>query len=95
MEAAAMGIPVIATDIRGCREVVRHGETGLLVPPRNAQALREAIEYLYVHRDVAAAMGKHGTEHIERHFSHARVVERLLEIYADIHDRTKRKRGAA
>ena len=43
MEAAAMGLPVIATDIRGCRQVVDHGVTGLLVPARNPAALAEAI----------------------------------------------------
>ena len=42
MEAAAMGLPVVATDIRGCRQVVEHGSTGLLVPPRDAAALTDA-----------------------------------------------------
>ena len=43
MEAAAMGLPVVATDIRGCRQVVDRGQTGLLVRPRDAAALAEAI----------------------------------------------------
>ena len=43
MEAAAMGVPVVATDIRGCRQVVDDGVTGLLVPVRDAGALAAAI----------------------------------------------------
>ena len=43
MEAAAMGLPVVATDIRGCRQVVDDGVTGRLVPVRDARALAAAI----------------------------------------------------
>lgn len=43
MEAAAMGLPVVATDIRGCRQVVDPGVTGLLVPPRDPAALAAAV----------------------------------------------------
>ena len=43
MEAAACGLPVVATDIRGCRQVVDDGLTGLLVTPRSAVALSEAV----------------------------------------------------
>ena len=46
MEAQALGIPVIATDVPGCRQVIAPNQTGLLVPPRNAGALADAIETL-------------------------------------------------
>lgn len=46
MEASAMGVPVVATDIRGCRQAVDHGTTGLLVPPRDPGALADAIARL-------------------------------------------------
>ena len=46
MEAAAMMRPIVASDIRGCREVVLEGETGVLVPPRDVPSLVEAIERL-------------------------------------------------
>jgi len=43
IEAAACGRPIVASDVPGCREVVQHGENGLLVPVRNASALAEAL----------------------------------------------------
>ncbi|MCX7621335.1 MAG: glycosyltransferase family 4 protein, partial [Acidimicrobiales bacterium] len=45
MEASAMGLPVVATDIRGCRQVVDHGHTGLLVPVHDPVAIAEAVTY--------------------------------------------------
>lgn len=58
MEAAAMARPIVATDIRGCREVVKHGETGWLVPVRNVNALVQAIELLMQDPARAQAMGQ-------------------------------------
>jgi glycosyltransferase involved in cell wall biosynthesis len=46
MEASAMGVPVVATDIRGCRQIVEDGTTGLLVPVGDPDALAAAIERL-------------------------------------------------
>src|SRR5207247_2874703 len=43
LEAAACARPIVATDMPGCREVVRHGETGLLVPPHDIGALADAL----------------------------------------------------
>ncbi len=57
MEAAASGLPIVATDIRGCREVVDHDRTGLLVPVRDAAALEAAIDRL---ADDAAARRRIG-----------------------------------
>jgi glycosyltransferase involved in cell wall biosynthesis len=58
MEAAAMGIPSVATDIRGCREVVRHGRNGLLVPLGDVEALAGAILQLLTDRDLARRLGQ-------------------------------------
>ena len=59
-EALAMARPVVSTDVAGNRELVRNGETGLLVPPGDPQALAEAISRLLADRDAAAAMGQAG-----------------------------------
>src|SRR5205085_4423594 len=46
LEAAACARPIVATDMPGCREIVRHGETGLLVPPNDVEALAAALAAL-------------------------------------------------
>lgn len=84
MEAAAMELPVIATNIRGCREVVKHGETGILVPLRDAGALISAIEMLVTDENRRKGFGKAGRQHILKHFDHQLVLERLSNLYSQI-----------
>jgi len=84
LEAAAAGRPVVATDVPGCREVVREGENGLLVPPRDSVALAAALRALLGDRARAAAMGARGRSIAEREFSVERVVEQTLGIYANL-----------
>jgi glycosyltransferase involved in cell wall biosynthesis len=84
MEAAAMKLPVVASDIRGCREVVLNGVTGLLAPPRNAPLLMEAIETLHNERNRARQMGEAARPHIVKSFNSKDVCRRLCEFYAQI-----------
>ena len=84
MEAAAMGLPVIASDIRGCREIVLHGDTGLLVPVRDAAALARGIEHLMAEPELRRAMGARAASHVRKGFSNALVLDRLLEFYNGI-----------
>lgn len=67
IEAAAMARPIVATDIRGCREVVRDGENGFLVPVKDAVALADRIQVLLDRPDVAAEMGARGRAMALRH----------------------------
>jgi glycosyltransferase involved in cell wall biosynthesis len=60
LEAMACGLAVVSTDVPGCREAVRHGETGLLVPAGDASALAAALEHLLCHSAVREAMGRRG-----------------------------------
>ena len=60
LEAMGSGLPVVATDIRGCREEVVHEVTGLIVPPRNAAALTAAVAELVDDPGRAAEMGRQG-----------------------------------
>lgn len=81
IEAAACGRAVITTDVSGCRDAVEAGVTAVLVPPKNAQALAEAIRQLLQNRAACAAMGQAGRLHAERLFDVRAVVAAHLEIY--------------
>lgn len=81
MEAAAMGLPIIATDIRGCRQVVADGENGYLVPARDAVALTEAIRALVEHDDVRARMAKAARARAVAQFDQADVIGITLDVY--------------
>jgi glycosyltransferase involved in cell wall biosynthesis len=84
MEAAAMELPVIATDIRGCREVVTANETGFLVPVRDQKALVTAIETLVEDENRRIRFGRAGRQHILKNFDHEVVLERLCNFYSQI-----------
>ena len=83
-EALAMGKPVVVTDVGGNRELIRHGETGLLVPPRDPQRLAEGMLTLLRDRGRAAAMGMAGRRLVAQHFSHDAKAARLEQLYLDI-----------
>jgi glycosyltransferase involved in cell wall biosynthesis len=81
MEAAATGLPVIATDIRGCRQVVSHGQTGLLVPLHDPEHLARAVEELAVDPALRRRMGTAGRRKAEAEFDDRAVVTKTLEAY--------------
>ena len=81
LEAAACGRPVITTDWPGCRDAVRPGETGLLVPPRDAEALAGAIRRLATDAVARRRMGRAGRALAEEAFCARAVAARHLEIY--------------
>jgi glycosyltransferase involved in cell wall biosynthesis len=81
MEAAAMELPVVATDIRGCRSTVIDGRTGFLVPVRDAPALAEAIATILGDPARARAMGRAGRELAETAFDQRAVFRKVLATY--------------
>ena len=81
MEASAMQIPCIATDIRGCREVVFDGENGLLVPLKDVQALSEAIRRILSNQEQASKMGQVGNKIAQDCFNEKVVFERVVQAY--------------
>ncbi|RMH40640.1 MAG: glycosyltransferase family 1 protein [Alphaproteobacteria bacterium] len=85
IEAAAMARPLIATDVPGCRAVVRDGETGFLCAPRSARALAAAIErFLALDAPRRAAMGAAGRAFMEEAFDEALVVEAYARAIAEL-----------
>ncbi|MCB0981194.1 MAG: glycosyltransferase family 4 protein [Ilumatobacteraceae bacterium] len=91
MEASASGLPVVATDIRGCRQVVDDGTTGLLVPVRNPAALANAVARLAGDEALRSQMGAAGKQRAEREFDQQRVIDTTLSTYA----RLLQRRGLA
>jgi len=95
MEAAAMGLPIVATDIRGCRQVVDDEVTGLLVPPRDARALADAIGTLADDPERRARCGEAAAAKARREFDQDRVIDITLETYDGLlARRTQRRAGA-
>lgn len=84
IEAAAMGKPLVLTDIRGCREVARDGVEGLLVPPRDARALSKALFRLLCDPDLRARMGSAARERARQRFDERRVVETVVQSYRQL-----------
>ena len=81
LEAAACARPIVTTDMPGCREAVRDGENGLLVPPRDAGALADAIMTLVDAPARREAMGVAGRRRAETEFAASRIHEETLRIY--------------
>jgi glycosyltransferase involved in cell wall biosynthesis len=81
LEAAACARPIIASDVPGCREIVRPGHTGLLVPPRDIQGLADAIAALAGDPMRRKAMGRAGRALVERDFGEDIVARETLAIY--------------
>lgn len=84
MEAAAMRLPIVATDVRGCRQVVDDGVSGLLVPVRDAPALRAAIEQLVTDASLRDRFGVAARERAIAHFDERRVVEIVMSTYREL-----------
>lgn len=84
MEAAAMGLPVVATNIRGCRQVVEDGTTGLLVPARDSAALAQAVARLAGDPGLRATMGRAAITKAKREFDQRRVIATTLAVYEDL-----------
>ncbi|MGH8984003.1 MAG: glycosyltransferase family 4 protein [Acidimicrobiia bacterium] len=90
MEATAMGVPVVATDVRGCREVVDDGVTGTLVPQGDAGALAAAVGSLAADAPLRERMGEAGMRKARTEFDQQRVIDITLDVYERLlHDRTR------
>jgi glycosyltransferase involved in cell wall biosynthesis len=84
MEAAASGLPVIATDIRGCRQVVDHGVNGYLFPVRDVDALTAAIVRVGADAGMRSEMSRASVELARARFDEREIVNRVMGAYADV-----------
>jgi len=81
VEAAAMGIPIVTTDVPGCRVVVEDGVNGYLVPPRDAGPLAKAIERLVCDERLRRRFGEAGRQLAVDRFDENLVLENTLRVY--------------
>jgi len=85
LEAMACGKPLISTELgTGTSFVNQHQETGFVVPPCDASALAEAINYLATNPEIRERLGKAAKERAEKYFCLDRMVEDVIRIYRDI-----------
>ncbi|MDE5912915.1 MAG: glycosyltransferase, partial [Muribaculaceae bacterium] len=84
IEAGAMGLPSIVTDINGSREIILHGRNGLVIPPRSADALRQAMADLIDRPDKTLAMASAARPLIATRFDQTFVRRCLKDYYKEI-----------
>jgi glycosyltransferase involved in cell wall biosynthesis len=84
IEAASCELPIVTTDVAGCRDIVRHGENGLLVAPHSVEPLADAIRTLIGDSALRARMGARGRQIASEEFSLRRVIDSTLALYAEL-----------
>lgn len=84
LEAMSCGLPCITTDVPGCREAVRDGDNGLLVPVRDAAALAGAIRKLLDEPTRRLRMGRRGRERVLTEFAEGHIIQATLSLYHDL-----------
>ncbi len=84
MEASAMELPVVASDIMGCRESVKDGVTGLLIPRADAQALKDALKKLIDAPELRRELARNGRNRVEQEFRQEIVWEGILKQYNEL-----------
>lgn len=84
LEAMRAGLPVVATSVNGIPEEVEHGKTGLLVPPKDINALTNALQTLIESPDLRQQMGEAGRQKFEQEFTLERMINGTKELYRKI-----------
>lgn len=83
LEGMALGLPAIGTRWFGIPDIIAHGETGLVVPPRDAGAVQQAIETLAASPETYQAYSRAAMARVQRHFTGAAVAQQYAQLYAD------------
>jgi glycosyltransferase involved in cell wall biosynthesis len=85
LEAAAAGLPIVATRVGGNQEVVIDDESGFLVPPRNHEALADAmLRLMSLPESERRRMGDRGADHVRAHYGVSQAVQRWEELYGEV-----------
>ncbi len=92
LEAMISGKPVVATKVGGIVDVVKDGETGILVPPGDADALAKAIVTILKDEELAQRMGETGKRRIDERFIAKTMVKKITEVYEELIESTDEHR---
>ncbi len=84
LEAMSCALPVVATGVGGALDMIRHGINGMLVPPGDAEALRDALVYLLSNPSVAISLGKEARKTIEERFTLSGAVDCYRRLYGEL-----------
>jgi glycosyltransferase involved in cell wall biosynthesis len=84
IEAAASGRPIVTTDAPGCRELVRPGENGMIVPSRDIGSLVQALRFLIENPEARVAMGNNNRQVAVQEFSQELVIAQFMTVYRDL-----------
>jgi glycosyltransferase involved in cell wall biosynthesis len=84
LEAAASGVPIVATNVGGIPDIIEHGVSGLLVGQKNPYELAQAIVYLADHNNLRQKFSVNARQHIESNFSWDSVVDRFDAVYREL-----------
>ncbi len=91
LEAMAAGLPVVMNRVSGAAEAVLNGETGLLVPIGDVQAMAEALGIILSNTEHARALGQAGRQRLEQHFTQRRMIANIQELYEQVYAASARK----
>jgi len=84
VEASACGVPVVASDVRGCRDAVVDGQTGILIQPRLPEELASAVRNLLLDKSKRINMGQLAREHALRYFNQDEVINHINQSYIEL-----------
>ena len=81
IEAMGLGLPCIATDVGGIKDLIDNEKNGILVPPKNSDALSNALHHLLTNQTIAMDFGKNARRTIQQKFNNAEFIQKLIDIY--------------
>jgi glycosyltransferase involved in cell wall biosynthesis len=84
LEAAAFSLPIVTTDVPGCREIVKDNCNGFIVEKKAVKSLSVAIETLVLDKNLRAEFGKNGRGRIEKEFSLNKISQEIINLYNKI-----------
>jgi glycosyltransferase involved in cell wall biosynthesis len=91
VEAMACGAPVVGAAVGGIKATVKHGESGLLVPPKNPDALAAALAQLFTNESLRASLGRNAVTRANALYTWSKVADRVAEVYQEIVRKVKHR----